>query len=95
MYAINLEQLSSLIIMLQIYFWMNLDQRIRTSAKKIFRPITKSTKIVEKYFFNFFFEFATITLQTLLIWRAIFYNHFMVFDQKLRFGAAESKTACF
>ena len=46
-------------------------------------------------FFNCFSNFATITLQTLLIWQAIFYNHFMVFDQELRFGAAESKTAYF
>ena len=97
MYAINLEQLSSLIIMSQIYFWMNLDQRI----EKI-RPITKSTKIVEKFQFSFFpcfsivfSNFATITLQTLLIWQANFYNHFMVFDQELRFGAAENKTAYF
>ena len=99
MYAINLEQLSSLIIMSQIYFWMNLDQRI--SEKKIFDQLQnrpKLSKIYQKFQFSFFIlfsNFATITLQTLSNWQAIFYNHFMVFDQELRFGAAESKTAYF
>ena len=96
MYAINLEQLSSLIIMSQIYFWMNLDQRISEKKYSTNYKIDQNYRKISIFVFSFFFSnFATITLQTLSNWQAIFYNHFMVFDQELRFGAAESKTAYF
>ena len=69
---------------------MNISEK-----KKFFRPITKSTKIVEKYFFNFFFEFRHNYTPNIINLASNILQSFYGFDQKLRFGAAERKTAYF
>ena len=97
MYAINLEQLSSLIIMSQIYFWMNLDQPHQRKRQK-FDQLQNRPKLSKKFNFRFpifFSNFATITLQTLLIWQAIFCNHFMVLTKSYVLGQLKVKQLAF
>ena len=91
MYAINLEQLSSLIIMFQIYFWMNLDQPHQRKRQKIDQNCRKNSIFV----FHFFFEFRHNYTPNIINLASNILQSFYGFDQKLRFGAAERKTAYF
>ena len=78
--------------MSQIYFWMNLDQPHQRKRQKIDQNCRKNSIFVFQFFFS---NFATITLQTLLIWQAIFCNHFMVLTKSYVLGQLKEKQLTF